>query len=99
MGKELKAIKEGSIKLLSHSAISGSGVYDAEFEVNGEVIEREFEVDVVTSYYYEKVTNYYKLKYATVSVVCCNEEDEDIADIMERKLEEAIEGYLWKVNE
>lgn len=80
---------------MSHSAISGSGVCDAEFEVNGEVIEREFEVDIVTSYDYEKVTNYCSLREAVVSVVCCNEEDEDVADIMECKLEEAIEGYIW----
>ena len=90
--------KELNVRILSHPAITESGVYDAVFTVNGEVVEREFEVNVNATYDYESNTNYYNLKDATVTAICCNEDnedDEDVADIMERKLEEAIENYMW----
>ena len=83
-----------NIKILSYPAIMESGVYDAVFEVNGEVVEREFEVDIVTSYYYDRGNYYYNLKDLIVSATCCNEEDEDIAVIMEYKLEEEVEWYI-----
>ena len=96
MGKKRK-IKESNIKVLSHPAISESGVYEAVFEVNGEVVEREFEVSVHIKFgkpcfcgcgHREAIMVYVRAK-------CRNEEDEDIAGIMECKLEEAIEGYMW----
>ena len=86
--------KELNIKILSHPAITESGVYDAVFEVNGEVVEREFEVGVDAVYDYESDTNYSHLKGFSVTVTCCNEDDEDVADIMECKLEEEIESYM-----
>ena len=89
MGKEL------NIRILSYPAIMESGVYDAVFAVNGEVVEREFEVDVNATYDYEGDTNCYNLRDATVTAICCNEDDEDISYIMECKLEEAIENYMW----
>ena len=87
--------KELNVRMLNHPKIMESGVYDAVFEVDGEVVEREFEVDVNADYDYEYETNYSHLKSVVVTTVCCNEEDEDIADIMERKLEEAIEDYMY----
>ena len=87
--------KELNVRILSHPAIAESGVDDAVFEVNGEVVEREFEVDVNATYDYEGNTNCCNLRYTTVSAICCNEDDEDLASIMERKLEEAIENYMW----
>ena len=87
--------KEINVRVLSHTAITESGVYDAAFAVNGEVVEREFEVNVNATYDYESDTNYYNLKDVTVTAICCNEDDEDIASIMECKLEEAIENYMW----
>ena len=87
--------KELNVRIISHPTITESGVYDAVFEVNGEVVEREFEVDVNAIYDYEGDTNCYSLRYTTVIATCCNEDDEDIADIMERKLEAAIENYMW----
>ena len=87
--------KELNVRLLSHPAITESGVYDAVFAVNGEVVGREFEVGVSTGYKYERETNSYHLKYVAVTAICCNEDDKDIADIMERKLEGAIENYMW----
>ena len=84
-----------NVRILSHPAITESGVYDAVFAVNGEVVEREFEVNVNATYDYESDTNYYNLKDATVTATCCNEEDEDLADIMECKLKAAIENYMW----
>ena len=87
--------KELNVRILSHPAITESGVYDAIFEVNGEVVKREFEVGVIATYDYESDTNYYNLKDATITAICCNEDDEGVADIMERKLEEAIENYMW----
>ena len=95
MNEGLKAIKKHNIRLLSHPAITESGVYDAVFTVNGEVVEREFEVGVIATYDYESDTNYYNLRAATVTATCCNEDDEDLVGIMERKLEEAIENYMW----
>ena len=89
MGKEL------NVRILSHPAITESGVYDAVFAVNGEVVEREFEVDVNAIYDYEGNTNCYNLRYTTITATCCNEDDEDLADTMECKLEEAIESYMW----
>ena len=86
--------KELNIRILSHPAITEGGVYDAVFEVNGEVVEREFEVDVNVTYDYESDTNYYNLKDVTVTAICCNEDDEDLANTMEYKLEEAIESYM-----
>lgn len=88
-------MKELNVRLLSHPAITESGVYDAVFEVNGKVVEREFEVDVNATYDYEGDTNYFHLKGVIVTATCCNEDDEDIAYTMERKLEEAIENYMW----
>ena len=87
--------KEIDIRIISHPSITESGVYDAVFEVNGEVVEREFEVNVNATYDYESDTNYYNLKDVTVTAICCNEDDEDLASIMECKLEEAIEDYMW----
>ena len=87
--------KELNIKIISHPAITESGVYDTVFEVNGEVVEREFEVGVDAIYDYESETNYSHLKGFSLTVTCCNEDDEDIADIMEQKLEEAIEHLMW----
>ena len=87
--------KELNVRILSHPVIMDSGVYDAVFAVNGEVVEREFEVGVSTGYKYESETNSSHLKYVAVTAICCNEDDEDLADIMERKLEEAVENYMW----
>ena len=87
--------RELNIKLLSYPSITESGVYDAVFEVNGEVVEREFEVNVDATYDYESDTNYYNLKDVTVTAICCNEDDEDLAYTMARKLEEAIENDMW----
>ena len=87
--------KEVNVRILSHPTITESGVYDAVFTVNGEVVEREFEVNVNATYDYESDANYYNLKDATVTAICCNEDDEDLASIMECKLEEAIENYMW----
>ena len=87
--------KELNVRILNYPAITESGVYDATFTVNGEVVEREFEVNVNATYNYEGDINYYNLKDATVTAICCNEDDEDVADTMERKLEEAIENYMW----
>lgn len=87
----------GNIKILSHQAITESGVYDAAFEVNGKMVDREFEVEVHIKYgkpcfcgcgHREAIGVY-------VRTTCCNEEDEDIAGIMECKLVEEIEGYIW----
>ena len=94
MNKELKGTKKYDVRLLIHPGITESGVYDATFVVNGNIVDREFEVSVVADYDYESDTNYYNLIDATVTSTCCNEDDEDIADIMERKLEEAIENYM-----
>ena len=87
--------KELNVRILSHPAITESGVYDAVFTVNGEVVEREFEVGVIASYEREDETNYSHLEHVVVTATCCNEDDEDLADIMECKLEEAIENYMW----
>ena len=87
--------KELNIRILSHPTITESGVYDAVFEVNGEVVEREFEVGIIADYEHEDETNSYYLEHVAVSAICCNEDDEDIASIMECKLEEAIENYMW----
>ena len=95
MNKELKATKKHDVRLLIHPTIAESGVYDAEFKVNGKEVEREFEVNVNATYDYESNTNYYNLKDVTVTAICCNEDDEDLADIMECKLEEEIEDYMW----
>ena len=86
--------KELNIRILSHPAIAESGVYDAVFEMNGEVVEREFEVDVNATYDYEADTNCYNLRDATVTATCCNEDDEDLADTMGCKLKKAIESYM-----
>ena len=86
--------RELNVRILSHPAITESGVYDAVFAVNGEVVEREFEVDIIAEYKHEEETNYSHLKYVAVTAICCNEEDEDVADIMERKLEEVIVSYM-----
>ena len=94
MSEELKAMKEHNIRLLSHPSIIESGVYDVLFAVNGEVVEREFEVGVIASYEREDETNYLHLEGVVVTAICCNEDDEDIADIMEWKLEEEIENYM-----
>ena len=87
--------RELNIRILSHPAIMESGVYDAVFAVNGEVVEREFDVGVIATYDYESDTNYYNLRDVTVTAICCNEDDESLADTMECKLEEAIENYMW----
>ena len=87
--------KELNVRILSHPAITESGVYNAVFAVNGEVVEREFEVGVSTGYKYERETNSSQLKYVAVTAICCNEDDEDLADNMGCKLEEAIENYMW----
>ena len=84
-----------NVRILNYPAITESGVYDAVFAVNGEVAEREFEVGVIATYDYEGDTNCYNLRDATVTAICCNEDDEALADIMECKLEEAIENYMW----
>ena len=88
-------MKELNVRILSHPTITESGVYDAVFTVNGEVIEREFEVNVIATYDYESDTNYYNLTDATVTAICCNEDDEDLADIMECKLKAVIESCMW----
>ena len=87
--------KELNVRILSHPAITESGVYDAVFAVNGEVVEREFEVRIIAEYKHEEETNYSHLKSIVVTAICCNEDDEDVADTMERKLKEAIENYMW----
>ena len=87
--------KELNVRILSYPTITESGVYDAVFEVNGEVVEREFEVGVIADYDYESDTNYSHLKGFSLTVTCCNEDDEGVADTMECKLEEAIENYMW----
>ena len=87
--------KELNVRIISHPAITESGVYDAVFAVNGEVVEREFEVNVNAVYNYEGDTNYYNLKDATVTAICCNEDDEALADTMECKLKKTIENYMW----
>ena len=87
--------KELNVRILSYPSITESGVYDVVFEVNGEVVEREFEVNVNAVYNYEGDTNCYNLRYATVTVTCCNEDDEDLADIMECKLKAVIESCMW----
>ena len=87
--------KELNVRILRHPAITESGVYDAVFEVSGEVVEREFEVGVIADYEHEDETNSSHLEHVAVSAICCNEDDEDLADIMECKLEEAIENYMW----
>ena len=87
--------KELNIRILSHPTITESGVYDAVFEVNGEVVEREFEVSIMAHYKHEHETNYSHLECSIVTARCCNEDDEDLADIMECKLEEAIENHMW----
>lgn len=87
--------KELNVRIISRPAITETGVYDVVFAVNDEVVEREFEVSVDADYDYECVTNCYILRYVIVTATCCNEDDEDIADIMERKLEEEIENYMW----
>lgn len=87
--------KELNVRIISHPTITESGVYDAVFEVNGEVVEREFEVGVIADYEHEDETNYSYLEHVVVTAICCNENDEGIADTMECKLEEAIENYMW----
>ncbi len=87
--------KELNVRILNHPAISESGVYDAVFEVNGEVVEREFEVSVIADYEREKKTSSFHLESVIVTAICCNEDDEDVAYIMGCKLEEAIESYMW----
>ena len=86
-----------NIKILSHPAITESGIYDVLLEVDGEVVEREFEVDVDASYSYEDDTNSYNLKRLAVYASCCDEDDKDIEYIMEHKLEEEIEHYMWSM--
>lgn len=86
--------RELNVRILSHPAITESGVYNAVFEVNGEVVEREFEVGVIWEYKHENETKYSHLEYVVVTAICCNKDDECIADIMERKLEEAIENHM-----
>ena len=95
MNKGPKLIKKHNVRLLSYPAIIESGVYDAVFEVNREVVEREFEMGVNVTYDYEGDTNYYNLKDATVTAICCNEDDEALADTMECKLKKTIENYMW----
>ena len=87
--------RELNVRILSHPTIMESGVYDAVFEVNGEVVEREFDVGIIADYEHEDETNSYYLEHVAVSAICCNEDDEDLADIMECKLEEAIDNYMW----
>ncbi len=87
--------RELNVRILSYPAMAESGVYDAVFAVNGEVVEREFEVGIIADYEHEDETNYYNLRDATVTAICCNEDDEDVADTMECKLEEAIENHMW----
>ena len=87
--------KELNIRILSHPTITESGVYDAVFEVNGELVEREFEVGIDAIYDYESDTNYSHLKGFSLTVTCCNEDDEDLADIMECKLKAVIESCMW----
>ena len=88
--------KELNVRILNYPAITESGVYDATFTVNGEVTEREFEVNVNATYDYEGDTNCYNLKEATVTAICSNEDDEDLAETMECKLKKAIENYMWE---
>ena len=92
MGKKQKAIKESNIKILSHPAITESGVSDVTFEVDGEVVEREFDVDVYIKFCEPCFCGcgHREAIEVHVTATCCNEEDEDIAGIMERKLEEAV---------
>lgn len=87
--------RELNVRIISHPTITESGVYDAVFEVNGEVVEREFEVGIIADYEHEDETNYSHLEHVAVSAICCNEDDEGVASIMECKLEEAIENYMW----
>jgi hypothetical protein len=94
MSKGQKLIKKHDVRLLIHPRIRESGVYDATFVVNGNIVDREFEVDVKATYDYEADNYYFNLIDVTVTATCCNEDDEDIADIMERKLEEAIEDSM-----
>ena len=86
--------KELNVRILSHPTIRESGVYDAVFAVNGEVVEREFEVIVIADYEHEDDTNSFHLESGNVYATCCNEDDEDFAYIMECKLEDAIENYM-----
>ena len=85
-----------NIKILSLPKIIESGIYNAVFEANGEVVEREFEVSVHIKYgkpcfcgcgHREAIEVYVRAK-------CRNEEDEDVAGIMECKLGEEIESYI-----
>ena len=85
-----------NIKILSHPAITESGIYDVLLEVDGEVVEREFEVSVHIKYgkpcfcgcgHREAIEVYVRAK-------CRNEEDEDVAGIMECKIGEEIESYI-----
>ncbi len=87
--------RELNVRILSYPAMAESGVYDAVFAVNGEVVEREFEVIVIADYEHEDDTNSFHLESGAVYATCCNEDDEDLAYIMECKLEEAIENYMW----
>ena len=50
---------------------------------------------VIATYDYEGDTNYYNLKMLLLLQYVVMKDDEDLADIMERKLEEAIENYMW----
>ena len=87
--------KKLNIRLLSHPSIIESGVYDATFTVNGEVVDREFEVIVIADYEHEDETNSFHLESGDVYATCCNEDDEDLAYIMECKIEDEIESYMW----
>ena len=87
--------RELNVRIISHPTIAESGVYDAVFEVNGEVAEREFEVGVITAYERENKTSSFRLESVVAHTICCNEDDEDLASIMERQLEETIENYMW----
>ncbi len=87
--------KELNVRIISHPTITESGVYDAVFEVNGEVVEREFEVGVIADYEHEDETNFSHLEHVAVSAICCNEDDETLTSIMECQLEETIENYMW----
>ena len=88
-------MKELNVRIISHPTITESGVYDAVFEVNGEVVEREFEVSVIADYERENKTSSFRLESVVAHTICCNEDDEDLASIMERQLEETIENYMW----
>ena len=97
MSRKLKTTKESDVKVLSRPSIMESGVYDVVFSVNGEVVEREFEV-VVKIKYGEPCfcgCGHREAREVYVWAKCCNEEDEDVADIMEYKLEEEVEWYIW----